>query len=55
MGMQVNPKYWVMHIKDIALCSNGVLNLFPFRKGGTRLLMNLGYNVAKVNGKMSCP
>ena len=49
--MQVNPKYWVAHRKAIALCSNGVLNLFPFRKGGTRLLMNLGCSVAKVNSK----
>ena len=52
--MQVDPKYWVAHRKAIVFYSNNVLKLFPFRKGGTKLLMNLGYSVAKVNGKGSC-
>ena len=52
--MQVDPKYWVVHRKAIDFYSNSVLKLFPFRKRGTKLLVNLGYSVAKVNGKISC-
>ena len=52
--MQVDPKYWVAHRKAISFYINSVLKFFPFRKIGTKLLMNLGYSVAKANGKVSC-